>query len=392
MEIVILSAVRTPIGKLLGGLSNLSAQELGSLVIKEAIQRAKISPEDIDEVIMGNVLSAGLGQNPARQSAVNAGIPYKVPAFTINKVCGSGMKAIVLACQAIKDGQAKVVVAGGMESMSNAPHILRNLRNGVKFGNTELIDSMLYDGLTDAYSKKIMGEFAELVAERYSISRKEQDEWALMSNLRAVNAQKEGKFNDEIMPVTIESKKQKIVISKDEGPREDSSLEKLLSLKPAFKSNGTVTAGNSSQISDGASALVISTEEYAKKINVKPLAKIKGYASAFVEPEWFLTAPINAIRKLEEKTGINIFQYDLIELNEAFAVQMCVIRKELKLDINKINVNGGAIALGHPIGASGARIITTLIYALKNFNKKIGLAGLCIGGGGAITMAIENVD
>jgi len=388
-EVFILSGVRTPMGRLLGTLSSFSATDLGGIVIKEAINRAGISPSDVNEVIMGCVLQAGLGQGPARIAAIKGGVPADVPCFTINKVCGSALKAIILGVQAIKLGDADVIVAGGMESMTNAPH-MSFLRTGTKFGDIKLIDHMIYDGLWCSFNNQHMGGLAEYTAEKAGITREMQDEFAYNSHMKAVKATNEGKFKDEIIKIEVKTKEGVNIIDKDEGPRPDTSLEKLAKLPPVFKKDGTVTAGNAPGIFDGAAAVVIASEKFVKERNLKPFARIIAYASNFVEPKDLFFAPIGAIKKVTEKTGLkHPNDFDLIELNEAFSAQVLADVKELEIDMNKLNVNGGAVALGHPIGASGARIVVTLMYALKDRGLKKGLASLCLGGGGAVGMSIE---
>jgi acetyl-CoA C-acetyltransferase len=346
----------------------------------------------VEEVIMGNVIAAGLGQNPARQAALGAGVPNTVGAFTINKVCGSGLKAVVLAAQSIKAGDQNIVVAGGMENMSDAPYLSRTLRTGARLGNTELVDAMIYDGLWDYYNDFHMGNTGELVSEKYGITRAMQDEFACQSHLKAAAAQKEGKFRAEIVPVQIPQKKgDPIIFDADEGIRADSAPDKLAKLKPAFKEGGTVTAGNASQISDGASAVVVMSDTKAKELGAKPLARIVTYATGGMAPEWVMMAPLEAVRKILAQMKVNIDYFDLIEFNEAFSVASVALRNELKIKPEKLNVHGGAVALGHPIGCSGARILTTLIYALKDRGLKKGLAALCLGGGNAVAMAIEMI-
>ena len=388
-EVFILSGVRTPMGRLLGTLSSFSATDLGGIVIKEAINRAGISPSDVNEVIMGCVLQAGLGQGPARIAAIKGGVPADVPSFTVNKVCGSALKAIILGVQAIKLGDADVIVAGGMESMTNAPH-MSFLRTGTKFGDIKLIDHMIYDGLWCSFNNQHMGGLAEYTAEKAGITREMQDEFAYNSHMKAVKATNEGKFKDEIIKIEVKTKEGVNIIDKDEGPRPDTSLEKLAKLPPVFKKDGTVTAGNAPGIFDGASAVVIASEKFVKERNLKPFARIIAYGSNFVEPKDLFFAPIGAIKKVTEKTGLkHPNDFDLIEINEAFSAQVLADVKELEIDMNKLNVNGGAVALGHPIGASGARIVVTLMYALKDRGLKKGLASLCLGGGGAVGMSIE---
>jgi acetyl-CoA C-acetyltransferase len=387
---VIISAVRTPIGKFGGGLSSLKAVELGGIVIKAALERLEIKPTCVDEVIMGNVLSSGQGMNPARQSTLKAGLPNETPAITINKVCGSGLKAIIIAAQAIKTMDATIVVAGGMESMSQAPYIIPKARFGFKLGNGEIIDSMINDGLYDCMINSHMGITAEHLAKIYNITREEADAYALESQLRAETAIKLGVFKDEIIPVRIpQSQSQEIIISEDEHPRFGSTLDKLKSLKPVFDMAGVVTAGNSSGINDGASALVITSETIAKKLGVKPKAYIQSYASIALDPKLMGLGPCEAAQTALKKAGKSINDMDLIEINEAFAVQVIAAGKKLDLDWSKTNVNGGAIALGHPIGASGARLLTTLLFEMEKRDSENGLATLCIGGGQGIAMVIS---
>lgn len=390
MASVVLSAVRTPIGAFLGSLSSFSAPQLGAIVIREAIKRANIEPSEVSEVIMGQVLQGGVGQAPARQSAIFAGLPTSVPCMTINKVCGSGLKAIMLADQAIRLGDSRVVVAGGMESMSNAPYFVKNARTGFKFGNVELIDLMIHDGLWDVYNNFHMGNAGELCASECNISRSEQDEYAIMSYQRARQAQENGWFAEEIVPVEIEDRKGKIVVDTDEEPKKV-NFEKIPQLKPVFKKDGTITPANASSIDDGASAVVICDESFANKKGIKPLAKIIAHTSYAQQPEWFTTAPAKAIKNVCEKAGMKVEDIDLFEINEAFAVVSIVTCRELGLPYEKVNIHGGAVAIGHPIGASGARLLTTLIYALKKVGKKYGLVTLCIGGGEASAMIIEMV-
>ncbi|PKL85737.1 MAG: acetyl-CoA C-acyltransferase [Ignavibacteriae bacterium HGW-Ignavibacteriae-1] len=390
MNSVILSATRTPIGAFMGSLSQLTSPQLGAIVIKEAVNRAGISPEDVDEVIMGNVLAAGVGQAPARQASIYAGLPESVECMTINKVCGSGLKAVMLADQAIKCGDAKVVVAGGQESMSNAPYLLQNARTGYRMGNGELIDSMVNDGLWDVYNKFHMGIAGELCSTECDISRESQDDFAIQSYKRALDAQKTGRFANEIVNVVIPNKKGDITVSEDEEPSKV-RFEKVPELKAVFKKDGAITAANASSIDDGAAALVVTSDEWAESKGLKPLAKVIAHCSHAQKPEWFTTAPTAVIKKILDKTGLTVDDIDLFEINEAFScVPMHSIR-ELGIPHEKVNVNGGAVALGHPIGASGARILTTLIYALKEKGLKRGLASLCIGGGEANALIIEIV-
>ncbi len=391
-EVVIVSAVRTAVGKFNGGLSALSAQEIGAVVIKEALVRAKVSPEQVDEVIFGNVLQAGLGQNPARQASMLAGLPQEVPSFTVNKVCGSGLKSVELAVQAIRAGDSEIIVAGGMESMTNAPFVTSSkARWGLRMGDSTLTDVMIKDGLWDAFNDYHMGITSENVAEKYGVTREEQDQVAFESQTKACAAIKEGRFKAEIVPVTIKTKKGEIVFDTDDFPRADTSLEGLAKLKPAFKKNGTVTAGNASGVNDGGAAFVIMSADKAKELGLKPMARILSYASTGVDPKYMGIGPISSSLKALEKAKLTIKDMDLIEANEAFAAQFVEVGRELDFDKTKVNVNGGAIAIGHPIGASGARILVTLLYALKAHNKKLGLATLCIGGGQGTATIIESI-
>ena len=389
-EVVIVAAVRTAIGSFGGSLKDISAVELGSLVIKNAIERASLRPEQVDEVIMGNVLGAGLGQNVARQMSVHAGVPVTVPAFTINKVCGSGLKAVQLAVQAVLCGDAEVVVAGGAENMSQAPYILPNQRWGSRMGNATVVDTMLRDGLTDGFEDYHMGITAENVAEQYGITREDQDNFALRSQNRALEAIETGRFKEEIIPVEIPQRRgESLVFDTDEFPRKDVSLEGLSKLRPAFQKDGSVTAGNSSGINDGAAAVVVMSAEKAKELGVPVLATIKSYASAGLDPKVMGCGPIYASRKALEKAGLTVADLDLVESNEAFAAQSCAVAKELNLDSEKVNVNGGAISLGHPIGASGCRILVTLLHEMQKRDAKCGLATLCIGGGMGTALIVE---
>ncbi len=391
-ESFIVSAVRTPSGKFLGALKGFKATELGAMVVKEAVARAGVEPEQVDEVIMGNVVSAGLGQNPARQAALGAGLPAAVGALTINKVCGSGLKAVMLARQAIAAGDAGIIVAGGMESMSNGPYLSPGAREGLRLGHGQLIDATVHDGLWEIYNDYHMGMTGELVSEKYEVGRREMDEYALGSHQKAAQAVQAGKFKDEILPVSIPQRKGKpVLLENDESVRADSSLEALQKLKPVFKSDGTVTAGNAPGMNDGAAALLVASANEVRQMDLKPIARIVGQAVSGLEPEWVMMTPVPAIQKLMEKTGWKLDDVDLIELNEAFAVQACAVTKELKLDPAKVNVNGGAVAIGHPIGASGARVLTTLLYALKDRNAKRGVAALCLGGGNGVALAVELV-
>jgi acetyl-CoA C-acetyltransferase len=390
-QAVILSAVRTPIGKFQGGLAPLSAPQLGAKVVAEAVRRAGIDPKSVDEIIMGNVVQAGLGQNPARQAGLGGGLDVRVAAMTINKVCGSGLKAVGLAAHSVILGEAEIVVAGGMESMSNCPYLLPGARTGYRFGNAEIVDSMVHDGLWDVYNDFHMGITAELVAEKYGITRQEQDQFSLESHQRAVRARKSCFIESQIVPVEIPQKKgDPIVIKFDESPREDASLEALGKLRPAFKKDGTVTAGNAPGTNDGAAALVVTTESVAARLGKTPMARIVAQAVSGVDPKWIMEAPIFAVEKLLEKTGWDRDRdVDLVELNEAFAVAAIAVTRQLRLDPAKVNVNGGAVALGHPIGASGARILTTLLYEMQRRNLRRGIAALCLGGGNAFALAVE---
>lgn len=389
-EAVIVSAVRTAIGTYGGSLKDVSAVNLASLVIGEALKRAGVEASSVDEVIMGNILQAGLGQNPARQAAIKAGVPYDVPSFTVNKVCGSGMKAVALAAQAVMAGEADVVVAGGTESMSRAPHLVNGARSGVGMGHAELVDSMINDGLWCALTDVHMGITAENLAERYGITREEQDAFAAASQQKAQAAIESGRFADEIVPVVIPQRKgDPIVFLRDEHPRFGTTVETLAKLRPAFKKDGTVTAGNASGINDGAAAVVVTTPEKAAELGVTPLARIRSYASAGVDPSIMGIGPVPATRKALAKAGLALDDIELIEANEAFAAQSLAVAKELGWDPAKVNVNGGAIALGHPIGASGARILVTLLYEMAKRNVRLGLATLCIGGGQGMAMVVE---
>lgn len=387
---VIVSAARTAIGSFNGSLASVSAINLGKVVIDEALKRAALDAGAVNEVIMGNVLQAGLGQNPARQAALNAGIPSSVPAFTVNKVCGSGLKSIVLATQSILTGDNDIVVAGGMENMSQAPYLLGSkARWGLKMGNAELYDTMVNDGLTCATNHYHMGITAENIAEQYSISREEQDELALRSQKLATEANNKGDFEAEIVPVTISSRKGDIIFKQDEYPKADSTAEGLAKLRPAFKKDGTVTAGNSSGINDGAAALVLMSETRAKELGLKPLAYIRSYASGGVDPSIMGMGPVPATRLALQKAALQLSDIDLIEANEAFAAQFLGVGRELNFDMDKTNIHGGAIALGHPIGASGARILVTLLYSMLHRDKQLGLATLCIGGGQGTAVILE---
>lgn len=389
-EVVIVGAVRTAIGKFGGTLANVPVQTLGSTVVSEAIKRAGLKPEDVDEVILGNVLQSGLGQGTARQAAIQAGIPDTVPAMNINNICGSGLKSVNLAAAMINAGDADIVVAGGMENMSAAPYVLDNARWGYRMGNGQLIDTMVYDSLTDAFEGCHMGITAENVAEKYRISREEQDEFAAWSQQKAEKAQAENRFQDEIVPIEVKiSRKETVTFNKDEFPRAGVTKEGISGLKPAFKNDGTVTAANASGINDGAAALVLMSAKKAKELQVKPLAKIISYASAGVDPQYMGIGPVFSTQKALQKAGLSMDQIDLIEANEAFAAQALAVGKLLNFNNEILNVNGGAIALGHPVGASGARILVTLLYEMQKRNSKVGLATLCVGGGMGVSTIIE---
>jgi acetyl-CoA C-acetyltransferase len=391
-EVVIISGCRTAVGKFQGSLTDLSAPQLGAVVVREAVKRAGLSSDQVDECIMGNVLPAGLGQNPARQAAIFGGLSPETGAMTINKVCGSGLKAVALAAQAVQTGNSSIVVAGGMESMTNAPYLLPQARKGYRLGNGQVIDSMVHDGLWDIYNDYHMGVTGENVAEKYGITREEQDEFAVHSHRKAVAAMKECRFKSQIVPVEIPAKKKgqaPLLFEKDESPREDTTIEVLRSLKPAFKKDGTVTAGNSPGVNDGAAAVVVTSAQRAKQLGAPPMVRIVAQATSGVEPKWVMMAPVGAVRKIWEKTGWKSDDVDLYELNEAFSVQALGVMRELGLDPNKVNVNGGAVAIGHPIGASGARVLVTLIYEMTRRNAKRGVAALCLGGGNAVAMAVE---
>jgi acetyl-CoA C-acetyltransferase len=389
-EAVIISAARTATGKFMGTLKDFKATQLGAIVVREAVRRAGVPVEDVDEVIMGCVVQAGLGQNPARQAALHGGIPFGVSAVTINKVCGSGLKSVMMAAQGIQLGDSEIVVAGGMESMSNAPYLLPKAREGYRMGNATLVDSMINDGLWCAFENYHMGNTGEVVAERYGVTREEQDEYALNSHRKAAAAIKAGKFKDEIVPVEIPQKKgAALVFDTDESVREDTSLEALAKLRPAFKEGGTVTAGNAPGVNDGASALVVTSEERARALGVEPMARIAAQATSGIQPELVMMAPVEAIRKVLRKAGWSLNEVDLIELNEAFSVQAVAIMRELEIDPAKVNVNGGAVALGHAIGQSGSRLLTTMLYEMKRRDARRGLAALCLGGGNAVALAVE---
>jgi acetyl-CoA C-acetyltransferase len=389
-EAVIISAARTPVGKFLGSLKGFKATELGAIVVRESVKRAGIKPEDVDEVIMGCVIQAGLGQNPARQAALNGGLPSTVAAVTVNKVCGSGLKAVMMAAQGIQLGDSEMVVAGGMESMSNAPYLIPKAREGYRLGNGELVDSMINDGLWCAFENYHMGCTGEVVADEHSISRSQQDEFAVGSHRKAAAAIKAGKFKDEIVPVEIPQRKgAALVFDTDETVREDTSVEGLAKLKPAFKSEGTVTAGNAPSVNDGASAVVVTSLRRARGLGVEPMARIVAQAVAGVDPRLVMMAPVEAVRKLFKKTGWSPSEVDLVELNEAFSVAALAVTRELGLDPEKVNVNGGAVALGHAIGQSGSRLLTSILYEMKRRDVRRGIVSLCLGGGNAVAMAIE---
>ena len=388
-QVVIVAAKRTAIGSFLGGLASVSAPQLGKVVIAAVLDAAGIKPEQVDQVIMGNVLTAGVGQNPARQAAIAAGIPVSVPASTLNVVCGSGLRAVHLAAQAIATGEADIVVAGGQESMSQSAHIIQ-MRNGQKMGNAQLVDSMVYDGLTDVYNQYHMGMTAENIVEKLSISREDQDALALSSQQRAVKAQVEGKFDAEIVPVQVPQRKgDPLVFDRDEYIKPETNQQSLAKLRPAFKKDGTVTAGNASGINDGAAAVLVMSADKAAELGLQPLAKIKAYSLSGIEPEVMGLGPVNAVRKTLEKASWSLDEVDLVEANEAFAAQALGVSKELGLNMKKVNINGGAIALGHPIGASGCRILVTLLHEMQRSEKKKGLATLCIGGGMGVALAVE---
>ena len=389
-EAVIISAARTPVGKFLGSLKGFTAPELGAIAVRESVKRAGIKPEEVDEVIMGCVIQAGLGQNPARQAALRGGLSPSVAAVTVNKVCGSGLKAVMMAAQAVKLGDSELVVAGGMESMSNAPYLMTKAREGYRLGNGELVDSMINDGLWCAFENYHMGCTGELVDDEYSVGRSEQDEFAVNSHRRAAAAIKAGKFKDEIVAVEIPQKKgPALVFDTDETVREDTSLDALGKLKPAFKKEGTVTAGNAPGVNDGASAVVVTSLRRAQELGIEPMARIVAQAVAGVEPKYVMMAPVEAVRKLFKKTGWSGSEVDLIELNEAFSVAALAVTRELGLDPERVNVNGGAVALGHAIGQSGSRLLTSILYELKRRNAHRGVVALCLGGGNAVAMAIE---
>ena len=388
---VILSAVRTPVGKFQGGLSSFSAVELGAKVVTEVVRRAGIQPDQVDEIIMGNVVSAGLGQNPARQAGLSGGLDNRVAAMTINKVCGSGLKAVALGAQAVQLGESEMVVAGGMESMSNCPYLLPQARTGYRLGNGQIVDSMIHDGLWDVYNDFHMGLTGELVAEKYHITREEQDHYAVESHRKALHAMQSCFFEAQVLPVEVPQKKgAPLVMKKDESPRPDTTLESLARLKPAFKKDGTVTAGNAPGINDGAAAVMVTSQRLAASLGKTPMARIVAQSVSGVDPKWVMMAPVEAIEKILRKTGWDRDRdVDLYELNEAFAVQAIAVMRETRLNPEKVNVNGGAVALGHPIGASGARVLVTLLYEMQRRDVHRGIAALCLGGGNAVALAVE---
>ena len=391
-QAVIVSAARTAVGRFQGTLSRYTAPQLGPIAVKAALQRAGVAANQVDEVILGNVLQAGVGQNPARQAALGADFDPSIAAFTVNKVCGSGLKSVALAAQAIRADDGDVFVAGGMESMTNAPYLLRKARDGIRLGHGEVTDSMIADGLWDVYEDFHMGNTAELVADKYDVTRSAQDEYAAASHNKAAAAQEAGKFDAEIVAIDVPQRKADPIVFKiDEGVRPGSSAEKLGKLRPAFRKEGSVTAANASQISDGGAALVVMEEEKCKALGLKPLARITGYTTAGVEPKWVMMAPVEAVNKLNSKRGTTVDDYDLVELNEAFSAQACAVSRELKLDPERVNVNGGAVAIGHPIGASGGRILVTLLYAMADRGASTGLATLCLGGGNAVALSVERI-
>lgn len=391
-EAVIVAGARTPVGRFLGGLAPLSATKLGAIAVRAAVERSGLKPAQVDECIMGNVVQAGLGQNPARQAALFGGLAPEVAALTINKVCGSGLKAVALAAQAVQLGDSEVVVAGGMESMSNCPYLLPGARQGYRMGNQTVVDSMIQDGLWDVYENFHMGNTGELVAEKYGVTREMQDEYALASHRKAVAAAEAGYFKTEIVPVEIPQKSgSPLVIDRDEGPRADTTIEALRRLKPAFKKDGTVTAGNAPGVNDGAAAVVVTTAARAQALGLKAQFRIVAHTTAGVEPKWVMMAPVGAVQKLWRKTGWQAGDVDLFELNEAFSVQAVAVMRELGLPADRVNVNGGAVALGHPIGASGARVLITLMHELRRRRLRRGVAALCLGGGNAVAMAIESL-
>ncbi|NLK25433.1 MAG: acetyl-CoA C-acetyltransferase [Euryarchaeota archaeon] len=388
-EAVILSAVRTPVGKFGGSLKNFAAPRLGAMVIAEAVKRAGVSSQDVQECIMGNVLPAGTGQNPARQAALLAGLPVEIGSFNVNKVCGSGLKSVMLAANSVRAGEHEIMVAGGMENMSAAPYLLMDGRFGYRLGDNKIVDHLVKDGLWDAPTDQHMGITAEIVAERYNVTREEADLLSYQSHLKAHAAFKEGRFDKEMLPVKIKTRKEEFELRQDEGVRPDTSVEALARLRPVFKEGGLVTAGNASQISDGAAALVVASREYAEERGLAPLASIIDYNTGGTRPEWIMEAPIHTSRALMERNDLAIDDIDLFEHNEAFATASVAVRRELEVPEDRFNVNGGAVAIGHPIGASGARVLTTLIYALHDRQKRTGLATLCLGGGNAVSMLVR---
>jgi acetyl-CoA C-acetyltransferase len=391
-QIVIVSGVRTPVGKFQGSLSDVSATRLGAVAVREAVKRANLQPEQIDECIMGNVVSAGLGQNPARQSALFGGLPPEVSAVTVNMVCGSGLRAVALAAQSIQTGNSSIVVAGGMESMTNAPYLLPQARSGFRMGNATAVDSMVHDGLWDVYNDFHMGQTAELVAEKYGITREEQDCFALMSHKRAAAAWREGRFAAEVVPVEIPAKRKgqaPTLFERDESVREDATIEALRALKPAFRKDGTVTAGNAPGVNDAAAAVVVMSDGKARELGLQPMARIVSHATSGLDPKWVLMAPVEGARKAAERAGWTLDSVDLFEFNEAFSVQAVAIMRELGVPQEKVNVNGGSVAIGHAIGASGARVLVTMMYELERRKARRGLAALCLGGGNSVAMCIE---
>jgi len=388
-DVVIVSGVRTPVGRFSGTLSNTPAVELGGLVIEEAVKRAGIKTKDVQEVLMGQVLQAGMGQNTARQAAIRAGIPYEVGATTINKVCGSGLKTVMMAANAIKAGEYDIMVAGGMENMDLAPYVLYRARTGYRLGDSKIVDAMVHDGLWDKYNDFHMGLTGEIIAEKYGLKREEIDEFALRSHTLAAQAHEKGLFKDETLPVDVKVKRDTVTFDRDEGVRPDTTLEKLAKLKPAFKDDGVVTAGNASQISDGAAALVVMSAEKADEMGLTPLVTIRGYATSGMEPKHVMSAPVPAIRRQLELTGLTIEDMDLVEHNEAFASASVAVQREFGIPDGKFNVHGGAVAIGHPIGASGARVLVTMIYAMINRDVHRGMEAVCLGGGNAVTMVVE---
>ena len=391
-EIVIVSGCRTPVGKFQGSLSDVSATKLGAVAVREAVRRAHLQPEQIDECIMGNVVSAGLGQNPARQAALFGGLPPEVSAVTVNMVCGSGLRAVSLAAQSVQTGNAEIVVAGGMESMTNAPYLLPQARSGFRMGNQVAVDAMVNDGLWDVYNDFHMGQTAELVAEKYGITRDQQDCFALLSHQKAAAAWREGRFAAEVVPVEIPAKKKGTepkLFERDESIREDASIESLRALKPAFKKDGTVTAGNAPGVNDAAAAVVVMSAAKAKALGLQPMARIVAHATSGIDPKWVMMAPVNGVRKVMAKAEWSVAEVDLFELNEAFAVQSIAVARELGIPDEKLNVNGGSVAIGHPIGASGARVLVTLLFEMMQRRARRGVVALCLGGGNSVAMAIE---